>query len=52
MEQVGLIKVEKSTVASTLTFPCIRKWRFGDTVIVNPYRGSLYTDECGGVKGE
>ena len=36
MEQVGLIKVEKSTIASTLTFPCIKSWRLHDIVINNP----------------
>jgi hypothetical protein len=29
MESVGLIKLEKSTVASTVTFPCIKNWTFG-----------------------
>ena len=51
MERAGLIKVEKSTVASTLTFPCIRSWRLNDIVIVNPYYYSFYTDECFEVKG-
>jgi hypothetical protein len=51
MEQVDLIKVEKSTVASTLTFPCIRSWRLNDLVIVNPYHYSFYTGECIEVKG-
>lgn len=43
MEQVGLIKVEKSTVASTLTFPCVCSWRQNDIITVNPYHYSFYT---------
>lgn len=51
MEQVDLIKVEKSTVASTLTFPCIRSWRLNDIVIVNPYHYLFNSDDCIEVKG-
>ena len=51
MEQVGLIKVEKSTVASTLTFPCIRSWRLNDIVIVNPFQHFFNSDDCINVKG-
>lgn len=51
MEHVGLIKAEKSTVASTLTFPCIRSWRLNDLVVVNPYHYSFYTGECIEAKG-
>lgn len=51
MEQVGLIKVEKSTVASTLTFPCIRSWRLNDIVIVNPYHYFFNSNECINEKG-
>jgi hypothetical protein len=52
MEQVGLVKVEKSTVASTLTFPCVRSWRLNNTLIDNPYSSLVYTDKSVGVKGE
>lgn len=45
MEQVDLIKVEKSTVASTLTFPCIKSWRLHDIVINNPYHHPYDSDE-------
>lgn len=45
MEQVGLIKVEKSTIASTLTFPCIKSWRLHDIVINNPYHHPYDSDE-------
>ena len=51
MEQVGLIQVKKSTVASTLTFPCIRNWRLNNLVIVNPYHYLFNSDECIKVKG-
>ena len=51
MEKVGLIKVEKSTVASTLTYPCIKSWRLNDIVIVNPYHYLFNSDECINVKG-
>ena len=52
LEQVGLIKVEKSTIASTLSFPCVRSWRLNDKVITNPYNCSFNSDECGNLKGE
>lgn len=45
MEQVDLIKVEKSTIASTLTFPCIKSWRLHDIVIINPYHHPFDSDE-------
>ena len=51
MQQVGLIKVEKSTVASTLTFPCIRSWRQNDIVTINPYHYLFSSDECVNEKG-
>ncbi len=51
MEQVGLIQMEKSTVASSLTFPCIRSWRLNDIVIVNSYHYLFSSDECIYVKG-
>ena len=51
MEQVGLIKVEKSTVASTLTFPCIRNWKQNDIVIVNPFQHFFNSNDCIDVKG-
>ena len=52
LEQVGLIKVEKSTIASTLSFPCVRSWRLNDKVIANPYNCLFNSDECGNLKGE
>lgn len=52
LEQVGLIKMEKSTIASTLSFPCVRSWRLNDKVIANPYNCSFNTDEFGNLKGE
>ena len=39
MELVGLIEVEKSTVASTVTFPCIKGWSVNGIHYGNPYRG-------------
>ena len=51
MKQVGLIQMEKSTVASTLTFPCIRSWQLNDIVIVNPYHYLSNSDGCIDVKG-
>ena len=51
MEQVGLIQVEKSTVASILTFPCIRSWRLNDIVIVNPYHYLFSSNDSIDVKG-
>jgi hypothetical protein len=38
MESVGLIEVEKSTVASTVTFPCINGWSINYIWYENPYR--------------
>ena len=52
LEQVGLIKVEKSTIASTLSFPCVRSWRLNEKVIANPYNCLFNSDECGNLKGE
>lgn len=38
MEAVGLAKVEKSTVASTVSFPCIKGWTIaGHGYKANPY---------------
>jgi len=37
MENVGLIEVQKSTVASTVTFPCIKSWTINGIVIDNSY---------------
>lgn len=51
MEKAGLIKVKKSTIASTITFPCVRSWRLNDIVIVNPYHYLFNSDSCIGVKG-
>lgn len=38
MESAGLIEVEKSTVASTVTFPCIKAWSVNGIQYDNPYR--------------
>lgn len=39
MEAVGLVEVEKSTVASTVTFPCIKAWSVNGIQYDNLYRG-------------
>ncbi len=41
MVAIGLIALQKSTVASTVTFPCIRSWRINDIDIINPYYNVL-----------
>ena len=37
MESVGLVEVQKSTVASTVTFPFVRSWTVNGMLIDNPY---------------
>lgn len=39
MEVVGLIEVEKSTVASIVTFPCVKTWSVNGILYDNPYPG-------------
>lgn len=51
MESVGLINVQKSTVASTVTFPFVRSWTINGMVIDNPYHRNYLmhvTTEKGG----
>lgn len=43
MENSGLIEVHKSTVASTVTFPCIKCWTVNGMVIDNPYHRDYFT---------
>lgn len=45
MQIVGLIEMDKSTVASTVTFPFIYSWTVRGTVVENPYYNHRILDK-------
>ncbi|MGM9698935.1 MAG: hypothetical protein ACI3Y0_09875 [Prevotella sp.] len=45
MQAVGLIEMNKSTIASTITFPFIYSWTVRGTVVENPYYNHRILDK-------